>query len=631
MSEIEKDNNIVISEVTENSEYLPSGIDLNDTENKTDVDADVEIEEKTEFSSEDLAFEEASSQNTIVTEENINQQEPDVLEEVGAEETESVPVTHSINEVLQKDDSPNNPESPLNKEELTRQIDNLQKEIEILKSELDKTDDELFNAQEKLERIQVVQEEFHDWVDKRRRSYAWKLQEKLKNYSQNLDADEKAIRDFSAEEPKFEFGFAEKTRKWFLRSFMRNLTITWLLVILIYILHTQVSKISNFILNSISNQNLQDFLNTLVLELFGPNFLKYIVYIFIFSLIHFIGLLFAYSRRNNEYAQHVAVESARTLAMEKGIYEVRDSRERLDSLYPQVPQVISVLSFGLHKPWVVRKESLMFSGSVPDGSAMPASVEISVPTISSKSPIYEELVAKTKNEIQITGWRYAAFERAIQDLSSSIGFGSNGLAIRELDEDQSRGGKRQLLLNIDNADSILEQIGDEKIDDLTAAIQEKILPTVKANVVSLKPDPLAELELTGSLLKESSENIAAWEVKLAEIAGIAAPWSSETFSAAGSSSGKHETLESVFMASDRVKDLAVSNVETHADVSPGSRPFEVAIRVDFSEWCKPYEVAIFEDFIPTNEEKRRWEQGIQNSESAEQIDITELPSGPVLL
>ena len=71
---------------------------------------------------------------------------------------------------------------------------------------------------------------------------------------------------------------------------------------------------------------------------------------------------------------------------------------------------------------------------------------------------------------------------------------------------------------------------------------------------------------------------------------------------------KHLSLESIFLASERVQGLAATEVEAHAEVRPGSRPFEVAIRVDLSEWCKPFEVAIFEDYVPSNEQLQRWNQ-----------------------
>jgi hypothetical protein len=285
----------------------------------------------------------------------------------------------------------------------------------------------------------------------------------------------------------------------------------------------------------------------------------------------------------------------------------------------------------LHNPWHINESALLFAGSVPDASKLPASVEISVPTISKSSPVYEELVYRTMNEIQISGWRSEAFARLIQRLASSLGFGHNEMALRELDEDQRRKGKRQQILEIAMDNEIFDSIGEELVEKLTAITQEKILPTVKPVVASLKPNPLSELELSGSMLKEESEGLSTWEAKLSEIAGFAAPWSRETFSIDGAANKKHEKLESIFLASDRVKGLAAKNIEAHADIRPGSRPFEVSIRVDLSEWCKPNEVAIFEDFQPSAEQLNRWNQKSSDEQSKNTNHITTIvPQGLVL-
>ena len=559
----------------------------------------------------------------------------DIEEEMVEVSVESQPVVQEkvTEPVAQVADVKIEPEvvAPMTEGQLLTRIGELRTQIDSYIFEVDSTDDALEKAQDKHDRVLAVQEEFVDWVDERRASYAWKLVERLRGYREKLNSNEATIRAFAAEETVLEFGFAEKTRKWFMKRFMLNFIISWVTIIILYLLHRSAGSISSWVTENVSNAGWQKFLQLLIENLIGPGFWNVLGYIFGLSLAHFIGLLFAYSRRNSEYSQHVAEESARTLAMDNGIHDVREARERIDSLHPQVPQVLEVLSLGLHNPWKVNEEALLFSGSIPDASKLPASVEIAVPTISKSSPVYEELVYRTMNEIQIPGWRSEAFTRVIQKLSNSLGFGHNDMALRELDEDQRRSGKRQLLLNIGSEKEAFERIGDELVENLTATTQEKILPTVQPVVATLKPNPLVDLELTGSLLKDDSEEISRWEVKLSEIAGHAAPWSSETFSTAGAANKKHESLESVFLASDRVQGLAAKGIEAHADVRPGSRPFEVSIRVDLSEWCKPNEVAIFEDFQPSTEQLNRWNR----SSSGEQDSATpgappEAPDGLVI-
>ena len=514
---------------------------------------------------------------------------------------ESTEESNSVTPAQKEDDA-------ANEQEILAKIEELRKSIDEQIHDLDENYSVSEKLQDKRERLLAVQEEFKDWVGARRASYAWKLTDKLRGYQNTLEKDETTIREFVTEEENLEFGFSEKTRKWFMKHFMINFCITWGLLIPLYLLHRYSTQISEWVFQNISNVSLRDSLASLIENLIGPGFWRIAIYIVSASLAHFIGMLFAYSRRMSEYSRHVAVEAARTKAMDQGIYTVREARERIGSLHPQIPQILELLSLGLHQPWKLRDEDIAFTSSLPDASLMPASVEISVPTIAKSSPIYEELVFKTMNEIQIPGWRANAFSSIMERISQSLGFGQNGLALRELDEDQRRSGKRELVLKAASVDKPFHEIGSELLEKFTAATQEKIIPTVQPEVVSLKPDPLANLDLSGTLLPEDSEFKAKWEEKLSEIAGHAAPWSSGTFSIAGASAKKHETLESIFLASERVHALAADEVEAHAEVRPGSRPFEVAIRVDLSQWCKPFEVAIFEDYQPSNEQLQRWDR-----------------------
>jgi hypothetical protein len=211
------------------------------------------------------------------------------------------------------------------------------------------------------------------------------------------------------------------------------------------------------------------------------------------------------------------------------------------------------------------------------------------------------------NEIQIQGWRDQAYTDLMQSLAESIGFGADNMAIRELDEDQRKTGKRQLIATASENPVPATQIGEKLVEHFTRVVQEKVLPFAQPQVVSLRPDPLEGLHLDGSLSVSSNVKVSNWEDKLAEIADLASPWSTNSFSQAGTAENRHQSVESVFLASERVP--SKEGVAKESAVNPGARPFEVAIRVDLSDWCKPYEVAIFSDFKPTAEQVERWSRG----------------------
>jgi hypothetical protein len=500
------------------------------------------------------------------------------------------------------------PQESMSEDEIRRRIATLETEITKLAESASLSDQQMEAKGDELENLVGVQEEFTDWVGKRRASYAWQLMNRIKAHERDLALDEKLIRDFSESAPVIPEGFGESTRKWFMKRFWLNFSISWIAVIILLLINRFSDQLSTWIADAFGGRSfLKMGLDFFLQQAIGLSLPQLISVIFGFSLLTFIGQLFAYSRRNSEYQQLVAEESNSTLAMEKGIDAVKQARERIDSLHPQVPQLFEVLSVGLHQPWIVNNESLMFNGSIPDTAKLPSCVEVAVPTITSKSPKYEELVNKAMNQIQIPGWRAEAFKNITQSLAESIGFGSNNMAVRELDEDHRKTGKRQLVVTASKNPDPATLIGEALVEHYTRVVQEKVLPFSQPQVVSLRPDPLAGLQLDGSLSMSGSVYEVNWQEKLAEIADLASPWSALSFSEKGTNNNRHQHVESIFIASERVPSR--DGVVKESAVNPGARPFEVAIRVDLSEWCKPDEVAVFSDFKPTKEQLERWERG----------------------
>lgn len=557
--------------------------------------AEVELAETKDLLDEATEEEVAGNENLVEDVEDI--QAPAEKESVTAAKVADEPIAT----VQASQDS-------MSEAEIRSRIAALESEISKLADSATLTDQHMEVKGDELEELVGVQEEFNDWVIKRRASYAWRVMNRIKAHEKDLALDEKLIQDFSESEPVIPEGFGESTRKWFIKRFWLNFSISWIAVIILLLINRYSDQLSTWIANAFGGRSfLKNGLDFFLQQAIGLSLPQLISFIFGFSLLGFIGQLFAYSRRNSEYQQLVAEESNRTLAMEKGIDSVKIARERIDSLHPQVPQLFEVLSVGLHQPWNVNNESLMFNGLVPDTAKLPSCVEVAVPTIASKSPKYEELVNKAMNQIQIPGWRAEAFKEVMQSLAESIGFGSNNMAVRELDEDHRKTGKRQLVVTASKNPEPATRIGESLVEHYTRIVQEKVLPFSQPQVASLRPDPLEGLHLDGSLSVSGSAYEVNWQEKLAEIADLASPWSTLSFSDKGTSNNRHQHVESIFIASERVPSR--EGVLKESAVNPGARPFEVAIRVDLSEWCKPDEVAVFSDFKPTQEQIARWERG----------------------
>lgn len=523
---------------------------------------------------------------------------------------EDVPVVKEIDEEVEAPGEESAQEQPkeLSESQLLKQISSLEADIEKIIGEASELDRHMETTGVALEERIRVEEEFSDWITRRRASYTWQLLSRLKRHQGDLALDEKLIKDFSEAAPLIPEGFGESTRKWFMKRFWLNFSISWGIILLLYLVNRYSDEISTWLEDLFDGRSfLKLGLDLFLQQAIGLSLAQVIGLIFGFSLLLFIGHLFGYSRKNSEYLQLVAEENSATNAMEKGIDTVKAARERIDSLHPQVPQILEVLSIGLHKPWEINDESLMFSGLIPDTSKLPSCVEVAIPTITSKSPKYEELVNKTMNEIQIQGWRSQAYTDLMQSLAESIGFGGNNMAVRELEEDQRKTGKRNLIATAAESPEPSRQIGGRLVEHFTRVVQEKVLPLAQPQVVSLRPDPLEGLHLDGSLSAAGNLQVSNWEEKLAEIADLASPWSVSSFSPAGTANNRHQGVESIFIASERVPSR--EGVAKESSIEPGARPFEVSIRVDLSAWCKPHEVAIFADFKPTAAQVERWSRG----------------------
>jgi hypothetical protein len=478
------------------------------------------------------------------------------------------------------------------------------------------------NLQLKIEEIVSVREDLSQWTEARKESFAWRLIESLRKYESTLVEDEKAIKNFSENPPDLDIDFTSKIRKWILRSLGLGLLFMFGLGYLV----EMVRKYSDFInVADPANPANSIQVNAIDFELNNSLGLDHIQLQFIFAfifLLYSVGILFAYSRKTSEFRQIVAVEAHKTKIIEREIHTIKDARERIDSLHPQVPQILELLSLGLHRPWEISNKYQNFKGDLPDASRIPECLDIAVPTEKSASRIFSKLVLQALNQLQIPGWREKAFNNSIQGLAQMAGFGESDSALKEIDQDQRRNGKRQMLINLENKESVLNSIGDRLVAEFAAEVQEKVLPLAQPDVISLRPDELAGLSLADSLVQIDEENVSQWELKLAEISGASSPWAPATFSSRGQIAAKHESKpESVLIATDRVCQNAHKEVGQFNEVYPGTRPFEVSIRVDLSPWCHPEEIAIFQDYQPTAEElELRNEREFAQSPKSLEID-----------
>ena len=495
-------------------------------------------------------------------------------------------------------------EATLNEEPSAKStIDELEKKREAIVSEilsLEKNRDVL--TQEIEEHI-AVREDLNQWITARRESFAWKLMESLKKFRAEISSDEDKLKNFSKATPILDRDYGIKIRKFVMSSIGVPLLVITILIVAMEIIRRTAKLINVPDPNNPAASILVNQFDNWLLQSLGLTHLAVIAILVVIFLLIFIGVLFSYMRKSSEFRFMVSRELKLTKTMEEAAHYLKTEREKIDSLHPQVPQILELLSLGLHQPWMIDQKYLDFQGELPDTSKLPESLDIAIPTEKSSKRVFPTLVLRAMNQIQQVGWRSEAFDRCLQKLAESSGFGEENSALRQLDQDQRRNGKRQMIIDAENKELVLTNIGDQLVKDFALEVQAKVLPFSQPDVMSLRPNELAELQLADNLVADEDLDSASWDKKLAEIAGAGSPWAPGTFSAKGQIAARHEHKpESVFIATDRSSQLAHKEVTSHKEVQSDTRPFEVSIRVDLSEWCHPEEVAVFQDYQPSQQE-----------------------------
>jgi hypothetical protein len=568
----------------------PEVLEIPDEVILDELDSPVLSNEGAEESVVEVASDEPLNEESVDESMSVNSpQEPvsdsapdEVLPEIPAEENSVVDLESRINLASEQ------------RAKITKEIE----EFEALRE----------NLSIEIERFNSVREDLNQWIGARKESFAWKLTEALRVHEKQLTVDETSVREFAANDPLLDTDFGAKTRRWV----MKSIGFTALVGGAIFFIMEYLRTNSGFVEapdpnNPAATIQVREF-DRWLLENLGLTHIQVTLILITTMILIFTGVLFAYSRRSSEFRQKVAEEAQMTKVMEHAVHSIKIEREKIDSLHPQVPQILELLSLGLHQPWLIDDRYLAFQGDLPDASKLPESLDISVPTEKSSRRVFPQLVLRALNQIQQPGWREQAFEKTIQGLAEHAGFGESGAALRELDQDQRRSGKRQMLIRLEDKDSVLTEIGEELVKKFAAVVQAKVLPFAQPDVISLRPDVLSQLQLTNNLVDTSEESVSSWEHRLSEIAGAGSPWAPGTFSTRGQLAARHERKPvSVFIASDRASQLAHTEVVAFREIGAGTRPFEVSIRVDLSEWCHPEELAIFEDYEPSAEELRQRE------------------------
>lgn len=505
---------------------------------------------------------------------------------------------------ISENDSPQKQNATETEDPLEDNLDNDSLTYEEIKSRIDELQNKLqqksvlfSNLESKLEFINMADENFLAWKQKKLDSFATKFVKKLNEAKIRLDKDELLVREWIKNDLELDLNFVKSARNWFVKRFLLALLVVGIATLFTYFIDR---------VNTIEYSNLLAFLGISVIEIY--------TFLWFFYLSYIVNLITSYSRKWSRHRRELDIISIKTTNFIQALEKIKDARERIDSLHPQVIQYLQVLSAGIHSPWKVSVDMNAFESSELRMESFPEGVDIAAPDLANNHAQIQTLIEKAVARLfKNKGWREQAFNELISKIAISNGV---GMSIADLDRDNRRNGLKSLYLKIHNEsingiNDLLQQLAREKIREIVPIVQGIIQSEIKDNdylkVASIKADPLADLKLGEDLIDEPKDQIG-WRNYLQILSGPSVAWSPLVFSNHGILNGRQEKVNRSFLLGDENfnESLPSEDVVFISSSVKSTRPVDLLLRVDLSDWCSAGEVKIFEG-MPVSEIEEKLE------------------------
>lgn len=449
--------------------------------------------------------------------------------------------------------------------------------IEDIYSDLKQKNKNLEDLEPKIEFLTQALENISEWNAGIENSFASKFFTRLSNAKSRLDADELLVRDWIDSDIEIDINFVKNARNWFVKRFLISLLAIGSVTLLIYFLNS---------VNTIEYRELLNYLGISTVQIYIYSWFIYALYL--------SRLIFSYSRKWSRHRRDLTVALARSQAIIDALDNIKQAKNRIDSLHPQIRQYLEILSLAIHTPWRVPNEFLNFESDTPDTEFFPEGFDVASPNLSASDPKFTKLVDKAASQFYARTWRFQALENLIKKISNYTGA---KLDIGELDRDARKNGLRKLILNthtesMAGLNEILYDLARDEIRNIVPSIQTSSFNELL--VSSIKTDPLDGLDLGDDLVAEPIDKVP-WDGFLGVISGPCAPWSQLVFSKHGILKDKHEKVNRSFLLGvERFSDKESADMAFIPSSNKATRPVDLLLRVDLSDWCSAGEVSIFE-------------------------------------
>ena len=342
------------------------------------------------------------------------------------------------------------------------------------------------------------------------------------------------------------------------------------------------------------------------------NILAYLAGLF---LVIVFGLLVGYYRNWSQFRQSVRQQIVALRGVAEGYVKTRHEQDRLQKMYEQTSEWMSILAHALYRPWKINPSWYDNGGYEANVDSFPLALRIASANEDQDSRRLE-LERRIGGRLLVQGWRSKAFDDLVKGIGNELGLAPGKFEVQLLDSDlphESNNSRsivaRYLLASAESSkrgelalavptvdpetgilpatDRYLVEVARQRLSALIEETQKSALAEARPRVVPLVKDELGDIVSDFAGIDDEDDSYA-WDEYLYETLGLGdtpeVPLSPLGFTDQGTLKAVHEHPRSYILVPARLQEKVASMGNERITVVPlpdeGSHSVELIARID---------------------------------------------------
>ncbi len=446
------------------------------------------------------------------------------------------------------------------------------KRIEELRAERLRIESVAQSLADEITTKETAADEFADWVYRHRRTFLWKMYNKMREQLLAVQAKQNSYVEIMSNVVIPEPGKLVRLRKRFHKTLLTTLGVGAAIWLAYYLITTFLPFGWVVKLTSIGGTILQYALSA--------------------GFVAILSAFVLYYKDWRKFDWDIKVLNHQLDEVAVGVDKVRHEEVKLTSLYPQVKDWLEIIGYSLNRPWSMNDRWFRSHLSDLNQDEFPFSLRIAQAQESDASSMHL-LHGKTMKRFATQGWRTRVFKDQIQAIAQKVGLPLERMNIEGLDQDiaYSPGGPRsEMRKGLVNPDA-LELVARKQLTQLTVKVQSEEITKSRPPVKENRTNALDEIQADQAGLVEAKR--IEWDEFLKEPLGsgegIITPFSLASLAPGQILEGYHERIKSHYVVPKRleseVKSIPGARVESYLESA--NLPMDIVIRMDLSDAFPP--------------------------------------------